>query len=225
MRPRSGCRPARSRPRCRRRRRSLRHRGDFGTRSRPAAGQARPEPPAPRPPDRMLRGRLDRPREPKHSASGGAPSRSSTPSSSSDALGDRAGLVEDDRVDTSRLLEHLWPANQHAELSAPPRGHHQRSRSREPQGAGAGDDEHRDRGRERGSRPASEREPAAEREERERDHDRYEHGRDTIGESLSARLPGLGLVHEPGDPGKDGLRPDARRAGDDTAVEARRSLR
>ena len=60
-----------------------------------------------------------------------------------------AGLVEHDRPDPPRLLEHLGAADQDAELRATAGADHQRRRRREAERARAGDDQHRDGGRER----------------------------------------------------------------------------
>ena len=61
----------------------------------------------------------------------------------------RAGLVEHDRVDAPRRLEHLGPLDQDAELCAATRADEQRGRRGQPERARAGDDQHGDRGRER----------------------------------------------------------------------------
>ena len=63
------------------------------------------------------------------------------------ALGDRAGLVEHDRVDAARRFEHLRAFDQDAELRAAAGADEQRRRRREPECAGARDDQDGDASR------------------------------------------------------------------------------
>ena len=58
------------------------------------------------------------------------------------ALGQRAGLVDDERIDRGEALERRGIAHQHAGLRAAPGRHHDRDRRGEPERAGAGDDQH-----------------------------------------------------------------------------------
>ena len=102
-----------------------------------------------RPRDRMLARGLDRAGEPQHLRARRRRSSSATSDELHPALGDRAGLVEHDRVDAARLLEDLRAADQDAELRAAAGADHQRGRRREPERARAGDDQHGDGGRER----------------------------------------------------------------------------
>ena len=77
--------------------------------------------------------------------------------------GDRAGLVEDDRVDRAGRLEDLRPPDQEAELSAAAGADHQRRGRGQAERARAGDDQHGDGGGERvgaRSRRARARRPA-----------------------------------------------------------------
>ena len=67
------------------------------------------------------------------------------------ALGDRARLVEHDRVDPAGRLEHLRPLDQDAELRATAGADEQRRRRCEAECARARDDQHRD-GRREGER-------------------------------------------------------------------------
>ena len=101
---------------------------------------------------------------------------------------DGAGLVEHDRVDAARRLEHLGPLDQDAELRAAAGADEQRRRRREPERAGAGDDQHRDGGRQRerrrSRRRASQTPSVA---SGERDHDGHEDRRDPVGEPLHRR--------------------------------------
>ena len=79
------------------------------------------------------------------------------------AGGDRAGLVEHDRVDAARGLEDLRALDQQAELGAAAGADHQRRRRGQPERARAGDDQHGDRGGERERRALARAEPEAER--------------------------------------------------------------
>ncbi len=65
------------------------------------------------------------------------------------ALGERAGLVHEQRVHLRKRLERLGVAEQHAGARAAAGRHHDRHRRREPERARAGDDQHRDGGDER----------------------------------------------------------------------------
>ena len=59
------------------------------------------------------------------------------------AGGQRAGLVEDHRVDLRQPLECRFVLDQHAAPKEPPRGRRRHRRHRQPERAGAGDDQHR----------------------------------------------------------------------------------
>ena len=60
------------------------------------------------------------------------------------ALGQRAGLVDDQRIDPLQDLERLGVLDQHAGGGAAAGADHDRHRRRQPQRARAGDDQHRD---------------------------------------------------------------------------------
>ena len=60
------------------------------------------------------------------------------------ALGERARLVDDERVDLLQHLERLGVLDEHARRRAAPGADHDRHRRREPERARAGDDQHRD---------------------------------------------------------------------------------
>ena len=130
------------------------------------------------------------------------------------AGGHRAGLVEHDRVDAARGLEHLGTLDQQPELGAAAGADEQRGRGREPERARAGDDQHGDRGADRERGVLAGAEPEAERGGGEHDHDRHEHAGHAVGESLRGRLAGLRVGHEAADLGERGVRADARRADD-----------
>ena len=60
------------------------------------------------------------------------------------SLGERAGLVDDERVDAFQNLERLGILDQHAGRGAAARADHDRHRRRQPERARAGDDQHGD---------------------------------------------------------------------------------
>ena len=60
------------------------------------------------------------------------------------AFGERAGFVEDHRVDASQALEAFAAFEEDAELRAAPDGDGKRGGNGESHGAGAGDDQHGD---------------------------------------------------------------------------------
>ncbi len=62
------------------------------------------------------------------------------------ALGQGAGLVDDERVDLLHVLERFGVLDEHAGLRAAADADHDRHRRGEAERAGTGDDEHRDRG-------------------------------------------------------------------------------
>ena len=73
------------------------------------------------------------------------------------AFGQRAGLVDHQRVDLLHALQRLGVLDQHAGLRAAADADHDRHRRREPERAGAGDDQHaspRRPGRRRSAAPA-----------------------------------------------------------------------
>ena len=88
--------------------------------------------------------------EPQHLIGGRCPSPAITSTSSMRPVVTRAGLVEHDRVDAPRRLEHLGALDEDAELRAPAGAHEQRGGRGQTERAGAGDDQHRHRGGERG---------------------------------------------------------------------------
>ena len=116
------------------------------------------------------------------------------------AFGQRAGLVDDQRLQPPRLLQRRRVADDDAGLRAAPGADHDRGRRGEAQRARAGDDQH-GHGAHQGLRPAAQ-PPPREREGDERDHDdhRDEHARDAIGQALDRRLGALRLGDQAHDP-------------------------
>jgi hypothetical protein len=131
------------------------------------------------------------------------------------ALGDRAGLVQDDRSQPAGLFERVAVADQDAELGGLAGAHHDRGRGGQAERAGAGDDEHRDGGADRhgpvvagraGQGPDSERDDGG-------DEDAgHEPRRDGVGQALHRRLGALRVLDEPDDLRECGVLAHGRRA-------------
>ncbi len=113
------------------------------------------------------------------------------------SFGQRAGLVDHQRVDLLHPFERLGVADQHAGLRAAADAHHDRHRRREAERARAGDDQHADRGDERvgKARLRSERRPGDKGERRHRDDRRHEPARHLVGQPLDRRARALGRAH------------------------------
>ena len=109
------------------------------------------------------------------------------------AFGQRAGLVDHQRVDLLHALERLGVLDQHALLRAAADADHDRHRRGKPERAGAGDDQHAHRGHqaEGEARLRAERRPGGKGNERDRDHRRHEPAGDAVGEALDRRAAAL----------------------------------
>ena len=141
------------------------------------------------------------------------------------ALGQRAGLVDDERIDLLHALERLGVLDQHAGFGAAPDADHDRHGRREPERARAGDDEHRDRGDE-GVGEARLRPPDApggEGEERDRDHGGHEPAGHRVGEALDRRAAALRLGDERHDAREHGVAADALGLDDERAACVQRA--
>ena len=113
------------------------------------------------------------------------------------ALGQGAGLVDDQCVDLFEPLERLRVLDQDARSRAPPDADHDRHRRREAERARAGDDQDRHRsdkaiGHARLRTPDR---PGDERDDGGRNDQRHEPAGDLIGEPLDGRAAALGLRH------------------------------
>ena len=110
-------------------------------------------------------------------------------------FGQRAGLVDHQRIDLLHALERLGILDQHARLRAAADADHDRHRCGKPERAGAGDDQHADRGDQAigEARLRPEHRPGGEGEQRDGDHRRHEPARDLIGEALDRRARALRL--------------------------------
>ena len=113
------------------------------------------------------------------------------------AFGQRAGLVDHQRVDLFHALERLGVLDQHACLRAAADADHDRHRRGKPERAGAGDDQHAHRRHqaEGKARLRPERRPGGKGDERHRDHRRHEPAGDLIGQPLDRRAAALRVRH------------------------------
>ena len=168
--------------------------------------------------DRMLRGVLDGSDEPQRLARS-TPSAATTSTSAILPSVTVPRLVEDDRVDATRRLEHLRALDQDPELRAAAGADEQRGRRRESERTRAGDDQDGDRRREGERQPGAGSDPVAERRGRDRDHRRDEDGGDAVGETLHWRLTALGVVDELRDLRERGFRADALGPDDEAAAD------
>ena len=136
------------------------------------------------------------------------------------AFGQRAGLVDHQRIDLLHALERFGVADQHAGLRAAPDADHDRHRRREPERAGAGDDQHRYRGDQAigEARLRPETSPGREGDQGGRDHQRHEPAGDLVGEPLDRRARALRLRHHLHDLRKQGVAADLVGAHDEGAA-------
>ena len=125
--------------------------------------------------------------------------------------GDGAGLVENQRVNAARALQHINTFDNNAHLGGSSTTHHQRCRCRQAQSTRARDDQHRngrtDRIRGRVTAP----QPEGKCSYRYGHHRRYEHSAHAVGDALHRGLRGLGIAHQLGHRGELGLSTNARR--------------
>lgn len=136
------------------------------------------------------------------------------------ADGQRAGLIDDERVDLREGLERLGVPDQHAGLGAAAGRGHDRDGRREAERAGTGDDQHRDRRDQRigqhRRRPPDR--PGGERQGGDPYHRRHEPAGDGVGELLDWRPRALRRRDHLDDPGEHrvlagALRLDSQAAG------------
>ena len=126
------------------------------------------------------------------------------------AAGDGPRLVEHDRVDAARGLEHLGALDEQSELGAAAGAHEQCGGGGQAERARAGDDEDGDGGGERERGVLAGAEPEPQRGDRQPDHDGHEDGGDTVGEPLHGGLAALGVAHQPRDLRERGVGADPR---------------
>ena len=135
------------------------------------------------------------------------------------AFGQRAGLVENERIDALQTLQRLGRADQHAGARALADPDHDRHRRRQAESAGAGDDEHRYGGDQRvgEGRGRSPDRPGGECHQRDGDHRGHEPAGHDVGEPLDRRTRALRFRDHGHDAGKHGLGPHAVGAEDEGA--------
>ena len=137
--------------------------------------------------------------------------RTTTEASRRLALGERAGLVDDERVHLLEPFERFGVPDEHAGRRAAAGADHDGHRRREPERARARDDEHGHGAHER-QRQAGWRSPDdSTRQTPDRDeHDRgHEPGRDPVGQPLNRRAAALRLGDLPDNLREEGLAADA----------------
>ena len=121
------------------------------------------------------------------------------------ALGERAGLVDHQRVDLFELFERGCIFHEHAFARPAADADHDRHRRGQAQRTGTGDDQHRHRADERIRQPRIGRSPHAPRDERQhrrRDHERHEPRGHRVGHALDRRAAALGIGHHLDDVGE-----------------------
>ena len=114
------------------------------------------------------------------------------------AFGDRAGLVENQGVDTGQRFNRRGFAKQHAGFRTATAGHHDRNGCGQAQRTRTGDDQHGHRIDHGVGKPRfrPEHPPASEGQQRYRNHRRHKEQRNTIGQALQRSLRSLRLGHQ-----------------------------
>ncbi len=141
------------------------------------------------------------------------------------AAGERARLVEDDRVDLSRHLQSLTAADQDARFGSLARPDHDCRRRCQAHGARARDHDDRDE-RHQGVGQLgvrAEHEPEAEGEGADAEDHGHEDAADPIRQTLDRRLGALGPPDQVDDVGQCGVAPDPRRPHQEGPVAVDRS--
>jgi hypothetical protein len=128
------------------------------------------------------------------------------------AVGEGAGLVEDDGVDPGHGLDRGGVLEQHASPRPEPGPDHHGGGRREAEGVGAGDDDDRDGVEQRALRVAAHGQPDEERREPARERDEHEPRGGAVGEPLARRARRLRVADEPDDLRERAVAADARRA-------------
>ena len=167
------------------------------------------------PAQRDARRVLDGAGEPEHLAPRGAVQRLDA-DEPHPPLCDSAGLVEHDGGGVARLLEHLRPLDQHAELRAGPVPTSSAVGVAKPSAHGQAMISTATAAANANAEVGAGAEPEPERRDRDRDHDRNEDGGDPVGEPLDWGLR-LCLGDEPPDLGDGGIGTDMGGADDEPA--------
>ena len=114
------------------------------------------------------------------------------------AFGERPGLVEQDGVELPGSLQDVAALDEDAELRPPSGADHHGRRGSKSHRTRAGDDQDGDGYEQRVLGGVTGEEPRGERSDGDRDDDRYEDGRDSVGEMLDRRLAHLSVFNELG---------------------------
>ena len=127
------------------------------------------------------------------------------------AFGQRAGLVDDERVDLFHPLDRFGVFDQHAGLRAASDADHDRHRRGESERARTGDDQHGDRIDDcvREARLRSEPDPRDESEQRDREDRRHKPAGHLVGQPLNRRAAALRLRDHLDDLREHGVAADA----------------
>ncbi len=141
------------------------------------------------------------------------------------AFRERAGLVDDERVDLFHALEGFGVLDQDSGLGTTPYPNHDRHRRREAERTWACDDQdgHRRHQPECEPRLRPVDAPGRERYERNRDHRRHEPARHLVGEPLDRRPRALGGRDHLHDAGEHGVAADLFRPHDEAACRIERA--
>ncbi len=128
------------------------------------------------------------------------------------ALGERPGLVDDERGDLFHHFERLGVPKQNSRLRAATGSDHDRHRRRKAKGARARDDQHRDGIHQRvhETRFGARKRPDQESEHRNQDDDRHEPRRNRVCQTLNRRPRSLSLAHHSDDLGQQRVRSDSQ---------------
>ena len=138
------------------------------------------------------------------------------------ALGERAGLVEQDGVDRAHPFEGEPVLDEDPGLRRHCGRDGDHERDRQAEGVRAGDHQHGDGAGDRGVEVAD-RPPHDERDDRGGDSDVEQQGGEPVGEYLGSALAGLGVGDEPLDPGQGGVVTDGVDTHPDRAVGRHRA--
>ena len=147
---------------------------------------------------RMLRSTFERQKTPGSRLASGGPRqiRDRGP-----PLGQRAGLVQHDRIDTASGLQRLGVPDEDTQSGAFADADHDGRRRGQSQRAGTGDDQHGDQRQQAADEPLGgvEHEPEEKRRDGQQDDDRHEDGGDAVHEPLHRSLAALRILHEAND--------------------------
>ena len=133
------------------------------------------------------------------------------------AFGEGAGLVKHHGGDTPRPFEYLDRFDENSKLRSTASTNHDRHRSCQPERTWARDDQHCNGGVHAITDAATDHGPAKECQQRNEHHDRDEHRRDSVSQTLRCRLSGLGVFDKFDNLGKCRFRADRSRSDSENA--------